>query len=536
MHRFPRLPKWLLFFITSRPEDTVQCTLENYNPCIRICAGNDERHNVYHQHEQDIKRYLKNIDFSRLQFSAEDITKTCSGLFLYAFYMVGVFNDPIRSDSIGQLTHIFPGDISNFFQKKFQRIYDRMGAELFRTLFGCVVAAPSPIPLSLISFLLKRERTNLDEQVVIDTVSIFLVLRASDQTLSFLHNLIPSWLTDRKRARRFFVDTIKAGEYLKEIVLEFLPSVANVSSEKHSSIELDLVDHVLYVGVRLLCRYDDSDSKIIYKCLTGYQFIQKRIQKSLIGVNSVIGDLKLSACCQSLCDTEKEILQGVCRTLEKNIHTLSEFPHLLPSCLQMASKAVKSNMTVPNGVSTTWMEWSWLPFPAPKASPNKGRRCFAFSSDRKLLAEVKDRFISFYYSCSLEKLFGPVETKQLTEAQVLPESFGDNVLLSLLNSNILFSVQRRIFEIFPLKTVHLSCEWSSFTLDRQHVVVKCESLPPPTCWLCLLNHLCLWAKLEIAQRRQREPLCRCFPHKLEVTRNKKYPQFINRVRVRALQQ
>ena len=28
MHRFPRLPKWLLFFITSRPEDTVQFTLK----------------------------------------------------------------------------------------------------------------------------------------------------------------------------------------------------------------------------------------------------------------------------------------------------------------------------------------------------------------------------------------------------------------------------------------------------------------------------------------------------------------------------
>ena len=531
MHGFPRLPKWLLFFITSRPEDTVQCTLENYNPCIRICAGNDEHHNVYHQHEQDIKRYLvKNIDFSRLQFSAEDITKTCSGLFLYAFYMVGVFNDPIRSDNIGQLTHIFPGDISNFFQKNFERIYDRMGAELFRTLFGCVVAAPSPIPLSLISFLLKRERTNLDEQVVIDTVSIFLVLRASDQTLSFLHNLIPSWLTDRKRARRFFVDTIKAGEYLKEIVLEFLPSVANVSSEKHSSIELDLLDYVLHVGVRLLCRYDESDSaKIIYECLTSYQFIQKRIQKSRIGVYSVIRDLKLSARCQSLCDTEKEILQGVCRALEKNIYTLSEFPRLLPSCLQMASKAVKSKMKIPDGVSTTLMEWSWLPFPAPKAFPKKGRRCFAFSSDRKLLAEVKDGFISFYNSCSLEKLFGPVETKQLAEeAQFLLKTFGDKALLSPLNSDILFSVKRRIIETFPLKTFHLSCEWSSFTLDRQHVVVKCESLPPPTCWLCLLNHLCLWAKLEIAQRRQREPLCRCFPHKLEVTRNKKYPQLESR--------
>ena len=47
MHRFPRLPKWLLFFITSRPEDTVQFTLTNYNPCVKICAGYGKHLNVY---------------------------------------------------------------------------------------------------------------------------------------------------------------------------------------------------------------------------------------------------------------------------------------------------------------------------------------------------------------------------------------------------------------------------------------------------------------------------------------------------------
>ena len=475
-------------------------------------------------------RYLgKNIDFSRLQFSAEDITKTCSGLFLYAFYMVGVLNDPIGSDNIGQLTHLFPGDISNFFQKNFERIYDRMGAELFRTLFGCVVAAPFPIPLSFISFLLKREGSILDEQEVIDAVSIFLVLRASDQTLSFLHNLIPSWLTGKKRARRFFVDTTKAGEYLREIVLEFLPSVINVtSSEKNSSIELDLLDYVLHVGVRLLCKCDDRKStKIIYECLTSYQYIQKRIQKSRTGVYSVIGDLKLSARCQTLCDTEKEILQGICRALEKDIHTLLECPHLLPFCLRMASKAVKSNITIPLGVfGTTWMEWSWLSYPVFKATCGRVRSCFAFSPDRSLLAEVKDGCISLYSSCSLERLLRPVKAKELEGIKHLAFSpCGNFVFFGKFDKA--FSVERGGIETyFPLQTDGLLCEWCSLTLDRQHIVVKCKSLLTPTCWLCLLNHLCLWAKLEIERSGKREPLCRCFPHKLQVTR--KYPQLESR--------
>ena len=526
MHRFPRLPKWLLFFITSRPEDTVQFTLKNYNPCVKICAGYGKHLNVYQQHEQDIKQFLeKRVDFSCLPCTVEIVTKKCSGLFLYAFYMVEVLNNLACSGNIGELTELFPGDIDDFFYVNFKRIFDKVGADLFRTLFGCVAASPSPLPRSFISFLVKREKSNLDEQEVIDTVSIFLVLRASDLTFAFLHNLIPSWLTDRNKARRFFVDITKAGECLKNIVLEFLPSVMDFSSaKKHPSVEKDFLDYVLHVGVRVLCGYDDACSmKIVYNCMTSYHFIQQRIQKSRIGVYSVIGDLKLSACSQTLDDTEKEILQGVCRALERNTHTLLECPHLLPSCLQMASKAVKLNMAIPDGVSTTWMEWSWLPFPAPKATRNKVRSCFAFSPDRKFLAEVKNGCISLYNSCSLERLLGPVKTEELVDVKHLAfSSCGNFVFFGKFDRA--FSVKRGIIETyFPLQTVHLSSEWFSFTLDRQHIVVKCKSLLTPKCWLCLLNHLCLWAKLEIAQSPEREPLCRCFPDKLKVTR--KYPQF-----------
>ena len=397
--------------------------------------------------------------------------------------MVEVLNNLACSGNIGELTELFPGDIDDFFNVNFKRIFDKVGADLFRTLFGCVAASPSPLPRSFISFLVKREKSNLDEQEVIDTVSIFLVLRASDLTFAFLHNLIPSWLTDRNKARRFFVDTTKAGECLKNIVLEFLPSVMDFSSaKKHPFVEKDFLDYVLHVGVRVLCGYGDAGSmKIVYNCMTSYQFIQQRIQKSRIGVYSVIGDLKLSARSQTLDDTEKEILQGVCRALKRNIHTLLECPHLLPSCLQMGSKAVKLNMTIPGGVSTTWMEWTWLPFPAPKATGNKVRSYFAFSPDGKFLAEVKNGCISLYSSCSLERLLGPVKTEELEDVKRLAfSSCGNFVFFGKFDRA--FSVKRGIIETyFPLQTVHLSSEWFSFTLDRQHIVVKCKSLLTPKC-------------------------------------------------------
>ena len=126
MHRFPLLPKWLLFFITSRPEDTVQLTLKNYNLCVKVFAGYGRHLNVYQQHEQDIKQCLeKRVDFSCLPCLAENITKKCNGLFLYAFYMVEVLNNLAGSGSIDELTEVFPGDIDDFFHVNFQRTFDK---------------------------------------------------------------------------------------------------------------------------------------------------------------------------------------------------------------------------------------------------------------------------------------------------------------------------------------------------------------------------------------------------------------------------
>ena len=46
----------------------------------------------------------------------------------------------------------------------FQRIFDKVGTKLYDKLFGCALVVPAPLPVSFISFLLKKENANLDKQ------------------------------------------------------------------------------------------------------------------------------------------------------------------------------------------------------------------------------------------------------------------------------------------------------------------------------------------------------------------------------------
>jgi hypothetical protein len=98
-----------------------------------------------------------------------------------------------------------------------------VGADFYKKLFGCALVAPSPLPVSFISFLLQRENSSVDEQEVIDAVSQFVALRTTDKTFAFLHSLIPAWLTDeQKTSRRLFIDRNKANAYFRSIIVEFL--------------------------------------------------------------------------------------------------------------------------------------------------------------------------------------------------------------------------------------------------------------------------------------------------------------------------
>ena len=476
INRFPLLPEWLVFFITSRPEETVQFRLNKYNPCIKICAGSSAHFNVYQQHERDIKLFLeKRVDFSHLSCSAEEVTKACDGLFLYAFYISRILNDPVHSGKINQLSDLFPGDIDSFFLQNFKRVFDKVGADLYCKLFGCVIVAPSSLPVSCISFILQRENSDLDEQEVIDAVSQFVVLRTSDETFTFLHNLIPAWLIDKKKAsRKFFVDRIKAGKYFRDIIVEFLSAVvANQRWDKPPSIEADLSDYFLRVGVRVLSKYRENDpSKTVFSCLTSYQYIWRRVQNNGIEIYSLIADLKLSVGCQGLSDAEREILQKICLDLESNVHVLQGSPHLLHSCLPNSPKAVQENVVIPpDVVASTWMEWNGVPYPACEIPCDIS--CFALSPDEKLLAGGKGKSISLFDAYSLVKVFGPVEVKEKDDDINHLEFSPDGKFVYFGRLDRWFSVEERRVADFPQFSENcMRYTWASFISGGRSVVLQ----------------------------------------------------------------
>ena len=511
--RFPRLPEWLVFFITSRPEDMLQSRLAKYNPCVRICAGNGEQSTLYYkQHEQDIQRFLENsVDFSRFPCSVQDVTRRCNGLFLYAFYIAQELNVSLNSGKVDQFCDLFPGGIEDFFETNLKRVYDKVGADLYSKLLGCIVIAPSPLPVSFVSFVLHRENSTLNEQKVIDAVSQFVVMQ---KRVSFLHSLIPAWLTNKKKAQELYIDEKEAGGYLIEIVKQILSAFLGEARLHLEPVERDLQIFSHRFAVHMLCQHAEKDSfELVFRCLTSYRFLEERISSGRFGIYHLLKDFERAASCLAVEQREKQtILQQISSAIESDVHVLVESPHLLPSCIRNASDVVQENILIPQGSSPCFdLDVYDCPHTV-EVLPSCN--CFATTSDKQTVVGAKGRLLFLFNASVPHVVSGPFKISEDTIAYIKHLQFSaDDKFIFFGRLDKWFSVERESVENFPQFSGNLSrYQWSVITPNGCCIVVELNGCHSIGCHsscdnFCLTELVALWARKEIEQSSDEERTC-----------------------------
>ena len=406
-----------MFFITSRPEDMLQSRLAKYNPCVRICAENGEQRTLYYQQrEQDIQRFLeKSVKFSRRPCSVEDVTRRCNGLFLYAFYIAQELNVSLHSGKIDQFYDLFPGDIEDFFETNLKRVYDKVGEDLYSKLLGCIMNAPTPLSVSFVSFVLHRENSSLNEQKVVDAISQFVVMQ---KRVSFLHSLIPAWLTNKKKAQELYIDPKEAGGYLTVIVKEILSAFVGEPRLNLDHVERDLQSFCLHFAVDMLCQHAEKDSlELVFRCLTSYRFLEERISSGRFGIYHLLQDFQRAASCLAVEQREKQnILQEISLAIESDVHVLVESPHLLLSCIRNASDVVQENILIPQE-SSPWFDLNVYDCPHTfEVLPRC--HCFATTSDKQTVAGAESRLLFLFNASVPHVVSGPFEISEDTIAEI----------------------------------------------------------------------------------------------------------------------
>ena len=191
-HLVHKLPSYIRFVITTRPEKNMIHRLEKLNP-LHI-RGDDPR-NLH-----DVKLVLEERILEASPSKAKLIDRLAEksdGLMLYAFFLTEVYNDKSSKFCIDNL----PNGIEEHYDGYFRRLESQLlgsyeiSKQKFFSFLSALAVGRDPLPNAFVEILLGLGDCRWKMNNVRKAISCLIVIN-EDKSISFFHKSLTDWLVD----------------------------------------------------------------------------------------------------------------------------------------------------------------------------------------------------------------------------------------------------------------------------------------------------------------------------------------------------
>ena len=353
---FCKLPMWIRFLVTSRPERNIAKILRHLQP-FQLEAEDE-------QNQNDIKRFIgKKLECIPEAENTNDIVEylveKSEGLMLYAnFLLLYIEENPSvlkQGDEKGNL----PLGISSVYHRYFKRLESELMIELgikedsFLNFLSALAASIEPLPIDFASRLLLSSTTAKASKrkllKAINSVSSLLPVRGD--RLHIFHKSIKDWLTDEccYGVHDFIVDEREGHRILSELcAAEFDILVQKRVAKSVSDAQFnDKTRYALQHGVRHMLEVDEVTRDGFEDVVRKY-VINEELVYAKVCVNSTVATEDI-VCVQnkenfnSLSGETKGTLETLLSILRKNSWSLMELPHIIFQTMVNESRSVLSS-------------------------------------------------------------------------------------------------------------------------------------------------------------------------------------------------
>ena len=272
-----KLPLWIRFLITARPEKKITDKLSNL--MIFKLQQEDERN------RDDIKTFFEkklNSDVTNpdsLSAIVQELVHLSDGSMLFAYFLIQMIQDGTSPVSPEELRRQFPHGISSVYQSYFERMEKRLKEELkdnygnFLTDFlSALTVSVEPLHKDfIVDILLQNRNTSESDPLsdqrklegVIGCISSLFILR--DDHVHMFHKSIKDWLTDPSNGF-FFVEEKKGHKILSKLcakALEILKGCRGPSTQAKKK-------YALRHGVKHMLEACETESAQMEELVHGY--------------------------------------------------------------------------------------------------------------------------------------------------------------------------------------------------------------------------------------------------------------------------
>jgi WD40 repeat protein len=325
---FLKLPIWIKFFVTTRPEVPIVEKLKKFSPTMIMP---DEEHNRH-----DLMVYFRNL---LLEFGSESLrpggtdheralvalTNKAEGLFIFASYLSDMVRQHMsRIENLEELDQV-PTGLEEFYEMQLERILeDTCGIEW--QIIEYITAAREPLHVEAIQQLLKLSRR--ERIVAFWLLSSFFPID-HNRKVRAAHKSLTDWLVDKGREdAEFFVDVQavqrKIGEDCLGILAQVGITTAAISPVASSKADLhpETVLYALRHCVFHLCA--GSMQQLAQPLLLNISYLMAKAEAR--ESTDLVADFAIA-------QGDDKLLHLIGRTIQLSLHALRRDPHQLPGQL-----------------------------------------------------------------------------------------------------------------------------------------------------------------------------------------------------------
>ena len=339
-NHFIKLPRWIRFLVTTRPEINIADCLKSFNP-LQLEPNDAENlmdikllfekqlNDVIPQHHQEI--------------IINTLVKKSKGLILYAYLLVHFIKENVSLLTPGQLDNALPSGMSSVYQTYFRRLERelckelKIKEELFLSFLGALTVTREPLPLEFVNkMMLSDARSSADRRKVKKAIAcISTLLPVRDDRIHFFHKSVRDWLieTFMYGQHDFTVDETEGHRILSELCTHELDNVKRKGVE---SAQLnDAAKYALQHGVQHML-YLEEDARVCEVVVKEYvvdlQLVYAKLCVSNAGASEDILWIQKQKISQDLSEDIKGTLSALLFLLRKYICTyynaFTNHPHI----------------------------------------------------------------------------------------------------------------------------------------------------------------------------------------------------------------
>ena len=356
-NHFCKLPVWIRFLVTSRPERNIAKTLRHLQP-FQLEAEDE-------QNQNDIKRFIgKKLECipeaENTNDIVENLVKKSEGLMLYAYFLLLYIEENPSVLKQGEEKGNLPLGISSVYHRYFKRLESELMTELgikedsFFNFLSALAASREPLPIDFASWLLLSSTTAIANKrkllKAINSVSSLLPVRGD--RLHIFHKSIKDWLTDEccYGAHDFIVDEREGHRILAELcAAEFDILLQKRVAKSVSDTRFnDKTMYALQHGVRHMLKVDEVTRRDGIEDVVRKYVINQELVYAKLCVNNTVATEDLVCVLKeesysSLNIETRAFLETLLFILRKNSWSLMELPHVFLQTMVNESGSVLSS-------------------------------------------------------------------------------------------------------------------------------------------------------------------------------------------------